>query len=145
MSEGANDKLRELWDVADEHLVRYRGDFYPLVVERAQGVYIYDQDGRAILDFSSGQMCSTLGHNHPAVIEALKRAGEKVIHLYTNMMSPMLVELADKLADLLPPRCRSRCSRIPAVNPTKPRCEWRKSIQAVTRLLGCPVLGTGRL
>ena len=102
MSEGANDKLRELWDVADEHLVRYRGDFYPLVVERAKGVFIYDQDGRAILDFSSGQMCSTLGHNHPAVIEALKRAGEKVIHLYTNMMSPVLVELADKLADLLP-------------------------------------------
>ena len=47
-------------------------------------------------------MCSTLGHNHPAVIEALKRAGEKVIHLYTNIMSPMLIELADKLADLLP-------------------------------------------
>ncbi|MEC8174642.1 MAG: aspartate aminotransferase family protein [Pseudomonadota bacterium] len=103
MSEGANDRYRELWAIADEHLVRYRGDFYPLVVERAEGIYIYDQDGRAILDFSSGQMCATLGHNHPAVVGALKRASEKVIHLYTNMMSPMLVELADKLADLLPP------------------------------------------
>ena len=40
MSEGANDKLRELWDVADEHLVRYRGDFYPLVVERAGGLHL---------------------------------------------------------------------------------------------------------
>ena len=81
MSEGVNDKYRELWDTADEHLVRYRGDFYSLVVERAEGIYLYDQDGRAILDFSSGQMCATLGHNHPTVAEALKRAGEKVIHL----------------------------------------------------------------
>ena len=143
MSEGANDKLRELWDVADEHLVRYRGDFYPLVVEHAQGLRLR-WDGRAMLDFSSGQMCSTLGHNHPAVIEALKRAGEKIIHLYTNMMSPMLVELADKLADAATfvaevdvPEYRHQIQ--------KPRCEWRKSIQVVTRLLGCPVLGTGRL
>ena len=103
MSEGRNDKYRELWEIADEHLVRYRGDFYSLVVERAEGIYLYDQDGRAILDFSSGQMCATLGHNHPAVVAALKRAGEKVIHLYTNMLSPMLVEMADKLAELLPP------------------------------------------
>ena len=103
MSEGVNNKYRELWDTADEHLVRYRGDFYSLVVERAEGIYLYDQDGRAILDFSSGQMCATLGHNHPEVVDALKRAGEKVIHLYTNMLTPVLVELADKLADMLPP------------------------------------------
>ena len=38
MSEGANDRYRELWAIAEEHLVRYRGDFYPLVVERAEGV-----------------------------------------------------------------------------------------------------------
>jgi 2,2-dialkylglycine decarboxylase (pyruvate) len=84
MSEGVNDKYRELWDTADEHLVRYRGDFYSLVVERAEGIYLYDQDGRAILDFSLGQICATLGHNQPTVVEALKRVGEKVIHPYVD-------------------------------------------------------------
>jgi len=103
MSEGVNDRYRELWKLADEHLVRYKGDFYPLITGRAQGVYIYDQDDRAILDFASGQMCSTLGHNHPAIVAALKKAGEPVIHLYTNMLSPVLIELAEALADLLPP------------------------------------------
>ena len=39
---------------------------------------------RIILGFSSGQMCSTLGHNHPTLIEAVMRAGEKVIHHYKN-------------------------------------------------------------
>lgn len=81
MSKGANYKYCEHRDTAEEHLVRYCGDFYSLAVEWAEGIYLYDQDGWAILDFSSGQMCATLGHNHPTVAEALKRAGEKVIHL----------------------------------------------------------------
>ncbi len=42
MPKGANGQLRELWKTADEHLVRYLGEFYPSVVERAKGVYIYD-------------------------------------------------------------------------------------------------------
>ena len=103
MSDRPNDRDRALRQAAEEHLVRYRGDFYPLIVERADGAYIYDGDGRAILDFASGQMCATLGHNHPAVVTALRKAGETVLHLYTNMLSPMVVELAERLADLLPP------------------------------------------
>jgi 4-aminobutyrate aminotransferase-like enzyme len=76
MSKGASYKYREHRDTAEEYPVRYCGDFYSLAVEWAEGIYLCDQDGRAILDFSSVQMRATLGHNHPAVVDALRRAGE---------------------------------------------------------------------
>ncbi|MFV3598006.1 aspartate aminotransferase family protein, partial [Mycobacterium tuberculosis] len=49
------------WDNARKHLIRYGGSFEPLIIERAQGSFVYDADGRAILDFTSGQMSSLLG------------------------------------------------------------------------------------
>ena len=90
-------------DVAD-HLIRYtRGGFLPGMITRAEGSFIHDADGRAILDFASGQMCATVGHNHPAVLEAMRDAAAEPLHLYSNMLSPAVVELAVELARLLPP------------------------------------------
>jgi hypothetical protein len=53
------------WNNARQHLIRYGGMFEPMIFERAQGSFVYDADGRAILDFTSGQMSSLLGHGHP--------------------------------------------------------------------------------
>jgi 2,2-dialkylglycine decarboxylase (pyruvate) len=52
------------WSDARAHLIRYGGRFEPLIIERAEGSFVYDADGRAILDFTSGQMSSLLGHGH---------------------------------------------------------------------------------
>ena len=49
-------------------LIRYGGDFAPFVVDRADGSWVRTEDGQRILDFTSGQMCATLGHGHPAVL-----------------------------------------------------------------------------
>ncbi|WP_374444895.1 aspartate aminotransferase family protein [Stella sp.] len=90
-------------DVAD-HLIRYTAKgFLPGMIVRAAGSFVYDADGRAILDFASGQMCATLGHNHPAVVAAMQDAAAEPLHLYSNMLSPSVVELAVELARLLPP------------------------------------------
>ena len=43
-------------------LIRYAGDFAPFVVESAQGAWVITKDGQRILDFTSGQISSTLGH-----------------------------------------------------------------------------------
>jgi 4-aminobutyrate aminotransferase-like enzyme len=59
----ANDDAT-FWHNATHHLIRYGGTFEPLIVERAQGSFVYDADGRAILDFTSGQMSAVLGHCH---------------------------------------------------------------------------------
>jgi len=55
-------------------LIRYGGDFAPFVVDRADGSWVQTEDGQRILDFTSGQMCATLGHGHPAILEAIGRA-----------------------------------------------------------------------
>lgn len=87
---------------AEEVLIRYCGDFSPFLIERAEGSYIYTTDGRAILDFTSGQMCSVFGHNHPAVVEAIQKASDHALHLLSTMLSPSVVELCRQLVDLLP-------------------------------------------
>lgn len=100
-----DEKLRQRkhGDEATRHLIRYVQEFAPFLIERASGAYIYDQNGRAILDFTSGQMCATVGHNHPAVVLAIKQGCEKVMHLLSWFLSPPVLELCDQLAAMLPP------------------------------------------
>ena len=50
----------DFWHRARQHLVRYGGSFEPLIIERAEGCVVYDADGRALLDFTSGQMSALL-------------------------------------------------------------------------------------
>jgi 4-aminobutyrate aminotransferase-like enzyme len=52
-----------LLELARKHLIRYASEFAPFVVSRAEGSWIWDQDGNRYLDFTSGQICSTIGHN----------------------------------------------------------------------------------
>ena len=85
-----------------EHLVRYGGDAYPEIVERAQGCYVYDASGRKILDFTSGQMCATVGHNHPCVVAAIRKSCETALHLFSGMIPRSVAELAEALARILP-------------------------------------------
>lgn len=93
----------QFWQVADRHLVRYGAAFVPRIIERAKGSYVYDADGTAILDFTSGQMSAVLGHGHPDVVATVSRAVASLDHLYSGMLSRPVVELAEALAKTLPP------------------------------------------
>jgi len=90
-------------DRTTRHLIRYGGAFLPSLAVRAEGAYVYDESGRAILDFTSGQMSGILGHSHPDIVETIERASRELIHLFSGMLSPPVVELAERLAGLLPP------------------------------------------
>lgn len=85
-----------------EHLIRYGGDAYPEVVEKARGAYVFDASGNRILDFTSGQMCATVGHNHPNIVAAIKRSCDSALHLFSGMIPRSVVQLADALAKILP-------------------------------------------
>jgi 2,2-dialkylglycine decarboxylase (pyruvate) len=87
----------------DEHLIRYGMPFAPSLIAKARGTVLWDTDGRKYLDFTSGQMCATLGHNHPRIVEAIHAACEGALHLYSGMLSPPVVALSQRLAALLPP------------------------------------------
>jgi 2,2-dialkylglycine decarboxylase (pyruvate) len=55
-----------------------------------------------VLDFTSGQICSTLGHNHPRIGAAVRGALEEVVHLNSWMLSEPVLALAERLASLFP-------------------------------------------
>ncbi|WP_020534605.1 aspartate aminotransferase family protein [Lewinella cohaerens] len=95
--------MKEDWQKdAEEVLIRYCGTFSPLLIASAKGSYVYTEDGRAILDFTSGQMCSVFGHNHPDILAAMEQAGTRAIHLLSTMLSPELIALGKTLSGLLP-------------------------------------------
>ncbi|WP_108807503.1 aspartate aminotransferase family protein [Aquimarina spinulae] len=87
---------------AQETLIRYCGEFSPFIAEKAFGSYIYNKKGDAILDFTSGQMCSVFGHNHPKFVEILEKSGDTAIHLLSSILSPPVIDLAKKLTSKLP-------------------------------------------
>jgi 2,2-dialkylglycine decarboxylase (pyruvate) len=87
-----------LREAAQEFLVRYGGDAFPNLFVSAKGTIVRDDAGREILDFTSGQMCATIGHNHPAIVEAVNRAGTKAFHMFSGMIPEVVVELARAVA-----------------------------------------------
>jgi 2,2-dialkylglycine decarboxylase (pyruvate) len=92
----------QFWKSAEQHVVRYGATFVPRVIKRASGSYVYDEDGSAILDFTSGQMSSVLGHSHPDVVATVSTAVATLDHLFSGMLSEPVVEASAKLAATLP-------------------------------------------
>ncbi len=93
---------KDLRDARDEYLVRYGGDRLDQIFVRAKGAVVIDDEGREILDFTSGQMCATLGHNHPAIVGAIEEAGRQAYHLFSGMIPDVVAELGRKLAGWMP-------------------------------------------
>ncbi len=90
------------WNNARQHLIRYGCTFEPMIIERAQGSFVYDADGRAILDFTSGQMSAVLGHSHPEIVSVISEYAGKLDHLFSGMLSRPVVDLATRLARITP-------------------------------------------
>ena len=78
----------------------------PLMLEfvKAQGVYIYDAEGKAYLDLIAGIGVSNVGHCHPNVVEAVKKQAETYMHLmvYGEFVQSPQVNFATALASVLP-------------------------------------------
>lgn len=89
-------------DEREKYLIRYAGDFAPFVAAKASGAWVETTDGQRILDFTSGQISSTLGHNHPRIVEAIQRSLREIIHLNSWMVNEDVLELARRLAEMLP-------------------------------------------
>ncbi len=90
------------WTDVERHLVRYGGTFVPAKIERAQGSFVYAANGRAILDFTSGQMSAILGHSHPDIVETVQESVASLAHLFSGMLSQPVVDLARALDAVTP-------------------------------------------
>ncbi|MFQ5626528.1 MAG: aspartate aminotransferase family protein [Methyloligellaceae bacterium] len=93
---------QQLREAARDHLIRYgQGEVDRLYVS-ARGATVCDDEGREILDFTSGQMCATLGHSHPAIVKAIQSGAEDAIHMFSGLIPQAVAKLAKKLSQWLP-------------------------------------------
>ncbi len=75
---------------------------FPAMIDHGRGVHLYDVEGKKYLDFLSGIAVSALGHNHPDVVEALKKQLERNLHLSNYFIQDVQLQLASKLLSQTP-------------------------------------------
>jgi 4-aminobutyrate aminotransferase-like enzyme len=96
------DVVDDFWARASKHLMYTGVPASPVVITKALGTRLYDASGRQILDFTSGQMSSLLGHSHPEIVKVVTKYVGELDHLLSNMITEPVVELAERLACALP-------------------------------------------
>ena len=76
----------------------------PLVIERGQGVYVYDTDGKAYIEGMAGLWCTALGYGNEELVEAAATQMRKLsfAHLFTGRSHDPAIELAEKLKEIAP-------------------------------------------
>jgi len=75
----------------------------PRMVVRAEGMYYYTPDGRAVLDGTSGLWCCAAGHGRTRIVEAIQRAAAELDYATTfNLGHPLAFEFANRLGQILP-------------------------------------------
>lgn len=74
----------------------------PIAVKYAEGVYLYDYDGKRYIDFSSGLMNVNIGHGNQRVTEAVVKQMQQVSYVTPACVTEARGELAKKLAEIAP-------------------------------------------
>ena len=75
---------------------------HPFVMSHGRGVEVWDVDGNRFLDFAAGiAVCST-GHSHPQVVQAIKDAADRFLHISSDYWHEGQVALAEKINALAP-------------------------------------------
>ncbi len=88
------------WDDVQAHVMRYGApEFFPELIDHAEGSWVVTESGRRILDFTSGQMSATLGHAHPAIVHTVQQAYPRLDHLFSGMLSRPVVNLSRRIAE----------------------------------------------
>ncbi len=76
----------------------------PLIIERGEGIWLFDHQGRRYMDAFAGLWCATLGHGNEELIEAARAQMERVAftHLFSHRSNEPAILLAEKLKELAP-------------------------------------------
>lgn len=92
-------------EVFEKHLAPTSPFPLGIHIDHAKGVYLFDKNGKRYIDFIAGIGVSSVGHQHPKVVDAIKVQLEKHAHVmvYGEYLQDVVLELASRLASLLPP------------------------------------------
>lgn len=75
----------------------------PIVIERGEGLYLYDTDGKRYADVISSWWCNLLGHCNPRINEAVKKQIDELEHvIFANFSHKKAIELCERLVKILP-------------------------------------------
>ncbi len=88
----------EFREYAEEAIVQTYNRF-PVCFDHGKGVYLYDTDGKAYLDFGAGIAVNAFGYDVPEYKEALKAQIDKLMHVSNLYYTEPMVEAAHKLAN----------------------------------------------
>ncbi|KAL4898066.1 pyridoxal phosphate-dependent transferase [Aspergillus ambiguus] len=94
--------MSTFWDKAGKYLMSTGVPYSPVVITKAKGTRLYTADNRQILDFTSGQMSSLLGHSAPDIVAVVQKHVAELDHLLSNMITTPVVDLAERLGRILP-------------------------------------------
>lgn len=86
-------KIRE----AAEEVVLHTYNRYPLVLDKGEGVYLYDVEGKKYLDFAAGIAVQSLGYHYPGYDDALKAQIDKLTHISNLYYSAPMEAAARKV------------------------------------------------
>jgi len=88
---------QEVMDLEKEYLLQNYGR-YPVVMERGEGVWLFDVEGRRYLDLISGIGVNSLGHNHPRIMKVIAEQSHLLIHTsnlyYHQYQGPLAKRIA---------------------------------------------------
>jgi len=97
MTDEATTNLQQRWDAV--MMRNYATP--PVALVRGDGCRVWDADGRDYLDLLGGIAVSSLGHAHPAVVDAVSQQVARLAHTSNLYINPVAVELAERLTQLL--------------------------------------------
>ncbi len=73
---------------------------FPVVMERGEGVYLFDAAGKRYLDLMAGLGVNALGHAHPRLVAAMAEQAARLVHLSPQYSNRFPIELAERLCAL---------------------------------------------
>lgn len=100
--ERARERTNDYWVELDRKYRIQARPTEPLVLERGQGVRVWDVEGHEYMDFESGQFCMATGHTHPSVAQALREQADRLMHTSMKYLNIPRIRLAQKLAAIAP-------------------------------------------
>lgn len=89
----------ELMDMAEQYMI-YGKKMYPAVLDRGDGVYLYDKEGKEYLDCVGGIAVNALGYNNKEYLDALKAQMDKVMHISRYYHNEPAIIAAKRLVEL---------------------------------------------
>ncbi len=72
---------------------------FPITIQRGQGVFVWDEQGKKYVDFTSGIAVCSLGHCHPQIVEAVKTQADRLFHISNLYWTEPQAKLARLLCE----------------------------------------------